>query len=546
MYDKILCHRQTIEAHLGASEDDQNGGRDHGRASLLFFDDEACNILVAAENDEAVRRASQIISHFLPPDEKEDYLGLADLTSESLLAKMASSTSSEEQQQQPPAAAAASAVLPKHPKIPLGNASSWDAATRTRHPIYGGQQQPPYSLDEATRLLMRSSLPPELGLKAETWLQVPKNQSIHHTSVTRTASDSYVQFMPNVNHADVGKYTVMTSSTTTTDSNNRRKLESEDSSYGSDHENQDLTARRPKPSIGGGMWPHSKSHDDVSRTTSETLGAEFAEYVNNSGEDYETLEALLQDKDYDNKVMFALRLGYSEKQLQRAVLKIGRRAGQNQILEELIRLQKSSKSSVEEPSQVNEVENNLVNESILKLVEMPVSKEEVKGNNSNGLDTFLPIVIDGSNVAMSHGNKERFSCKGIKICVDWFLNRGHKDITVFVPLWRKESSKPETPITGKTTRTTFIQEHFHHDFLFSDQMILTDLEKESLLSFTPSRQVLGRRFVCHDDRYVLNLAADTGAIVVSNDNYRDLINEKPKYKEVIEERILMYSFVNDR
>ena len=75
---------------------------------------------------------------------------------------------------------------------------------------------------------------------------------------------------------------------------------------------------------------------------------------------------------------------------------------------------------------------------------------------------------------------------------------------------------------------------------------MTELEKENILSFTPSRQVLGRRLVCHDDRYILNLAAENGGIVVSNDNYRELINEKPKYKEVIEERILMYSFVNDR
>ena len=56
----------------------------------------------------------------------------------------------------------------------------------------------------------------------------------------------------------------------------------------------------------------------------------------------------------------------------------------------------------------------------------------------------------------------------------------------------------------------------------------------------------GRRFVCHDDRYILNLASDTGAIVVSNDNNRELVNEKPEYKKVIEERILMYTFVNDR
>ena len=83
-------------------------------------------------------------------------------------------------------------------------------------------------------------------------------------------------------------------------------------------------------------------------------------------------------------------------------------------------------------------------------------------------------------------------------------------------------------------------------YIFADQHILTELEKEKKLSFTPSRQVLGRRYVCHDDRYILNLAAENGGIVVSNDNYRELINEKPKFKEVIEERILMYSFVNDR
>ena len=37
-----------------------------------------------------------------------------------------------------------------------------------------------------------------------------------------------------------------------------------------------------------------------------------------------------------------------------------------------------------------------------------------------------PIVVDGSNVAMSHGNKETFSCRGIKLCVQWLQARGHK------------------------------------------------------------------------------------------------------------------------
>lgn len=34
--------------------------------------------------------------------------------------------------------------------------------------------------------------------------------------------------------------------------------------------------------------------------------------------------------------------------------------------------------------------------------------------------------------------------------------------------------------------------------------------------------------------------------MVSNDNYRDLVQESSEFKKVVEERVLMYSFVNDR
>lgn len=52
--------------------------------------------------------------------------------------------------------------------------------------------------------------------------------------------------------------------------------------------------------------------------------------------------------------------------------------------------------------------------------------------------------------------------------------------------------------------------------------------------------------VCYDDRYTLKLASEIDGIVVSNDNYRDLIQESPEFRKVVEEKILMYSFVNDR
>lgn len=80
----------------------------------------------------------------------------------------------------------------------------------------------------------------------------------------------------------------------------------------------------------------------------------------------------------------------------------------------------------------------------------------------------------------------------------------------------------------------------------SDQEILRRLEKDKILVFTPSRRVQGRRVVCYDDRFIVKLAYESDGIIVSNDNYRDLAVEKPEWKKFIDERLLMYSFVNDK
>lgn len=84
-------------------------------------------------------------------------------------------------------------------------------------------------------------------------------------------------------------------------------------------------------------------------------------------------------------------------------------------------------------------------------------------------------------------------------------------------------------------------------FVFiADQHILTELEKEGILVYTPSRLLNNRRLICYDDRYILKLAVDVDGIVVSNDNYRDLTIESLDFKRIVEEKLLMYSFVNDR
>lgn len=83
-------------------------------------------------------------------------------------------------------------------------------------------------------------------------------------------------------------------------------------------------------------------------------------------------------------------------------------------------------------------------------------------------------------------------------------------------------------------------------FLFPDQHILEELERKKFLVFTPSRRIGGKRVVCYDDRFIVKLAHELDGIIVSNDTYRDLQSERPEWKRCIEERLLMYSFVNDK
>lgn len=232
-------------------------------------------------------------------------------------------------------------------------------------------------------------------------------------------------------------------------------------------------------------------------------------------------------KEYQAKLEFALKLGYSEETVRLVLSKLGPDTLINDILGELVKL--GTKSEAEQP--VGSLASTSSSSSSSScgcsdLLESQRSDSPCPSDSLGDQDNLRPVVLDGSNVAMSHGNKEVFSCQGIQLAVDWFLERGHHDITVFVPAWRKEQSRPDAPIT--------------------DQETLRRLEKEKILVFTPSRRVQGRRVVCYDDRFIVKLAYESDGIIVSNDNYRDLANEKPEWKKFIDERLLMYSFVNDK
>ncbi|XP_028858777.1 probable ribonuclease ZC3H12D isoform X1 [Denticeps clupeoides] len=216
-----------------------------------------------------------------------------------------------------------------------------------------------------------------------------------------------------------------------------------------------------------------------------------------------------------SKVERFLKLGYSHEDIVRVLESLRHDAETNDILEELIKTCHTGTRSRSCSSSPQLVPRGC------GPTQAPSPAQGVRSPSSE----FRPVVIDGSNVAMSHGNKQVFSCHGVLLAVKWFWDRGIRDITVFVPMWRKEQPRPEAPITG--------------------QHILSELERKKILVFTPSRCVNGKRIVCYDDRYIVELAFNSGGIIVSNDNYRDLQIEKPQWKKFIEERLLMYTFAND-
>ncbi|XP_060859088.1 probable ribonuclease ZC3H12C [Metopolophium dirhodum] len=131
-----------------------------------------------------------------------------------------------------------------------------------------------------------------------------------------------------------------------------------------------------------------------------------------------------------------------------------------------------------------------------------------------------PIIIDGLNIGFAHGSGT-FSAKGIELCIQFFTDLGHTDVIVFIPQHRQGPP-------GSTSN-----------------IILNNLVKKGQVCFTPSRKVQNTRMTCHDDRIILNYAHKCDGVVVSNDNYRDLYDESEAFKEIIENRQVMVTFVRD-
>ncbi|KAE9544520.1 hypothetical protein AGLY_000061 [Aphis glycines] len=156
-----------------------------------------------------------------------------------------------------------------------------------------------------------------------------------------------------------------------------------------------------------------------------------------------------------------------------------------------------------------------------KAVKIPKPHVSSTVTTSSATRKLRPIVIDGLNIGHAHGSGT-FSGKGIELCIQFFTDLGHEDIIAFIPQHRQGPPGSES------------------------NTILNKLVKKGQICYTPSRKVQNLRMTCHDDRIILNYAHQCGGVVVSNDNYRDLYDESEAFKEIIENRQVMVTFVRDQ
>jgi hypothetical protein len=118
------------------------------------------------------------------------------------------------------------------------------------------------------------------------------------------------------------------------------------------------------------------------------------------------------------------------------------------------------------------------------------------------------IVIDAANVAMRHGLNSKFSCKGIKLAMEFFHRMGHPVIG-FIPDYYLSFEK-----IGELRRVgLFNVGDVKVSKLPDDVSLLQQLVSTGHLISTPPQD--------YDDSYSIAYARSHGGYLVSNDMYRD-------------------------
>ena len=156
---------------------------------------------------------------------------------------------------------------------------------------------------------------------------------------------------------------------------------------------------------------------------------------------------------------------------------------------------KTSQINITNISDTNGIQKNV------DMIKIQLTKNENMINIMEKKEKPL-IVLDASNIAMRHGEQKTiYSTKGIEIAIEYFTKNGHKVIS-FLPDYLFKEKDPNKP--GKKR------------VLPDNLPYLYGLVSKGLVVKSPPQD--------YDDSYCIQYAKSKNAFVVSNDMFRDYID----------------------
>eukprot|EP01066_Platyproteum_vivax_P007147 Platyproteum_vivax@DN2726_c0_g1_i1.p1 len=160
----------------------------------------------------------------------------------------------------------------------------------------------------------------------------------------------------------------------------------------------------------------------------------------------------------------------------------------------------------------------------------------------------LCVVVDGSNVAMRMGKGKQFKSQGIVLCVEYFLRSSYQPLVIL-----KDSLLDDDAVNElKRGQKADINQPGITPKMPDDVAALNKLNEQGVT--TSNLQIL----ICvghlitvpdneYDDKWMIDYAKKKGAVILSNDQYRDCVDMFPNEyqgQRWFKRYVMGFSFVN--
>jgi len=146
------------------------------------------------------------------------------------------------------------------------------------------------------------------------------------------------------------------------------------------------------------------------------------------------------------------------------------------------------------------------------------------------------FILDAPNIAMRHGSQKLFSTGGIQIAIEFFRKRGHK-VLALMPEYYLDYN-----YVGGKMRLNKVGFNVQAQKMPDNVSLLISLRDEGLVATTPAQD--------YDDSYTILYAQKHNAFIISNDKYRDHVQNTPvssrdSVRQWMKRHLLTYTFIGD-